>query len=362
MHVAALVPDGTLLVGPLNGYHHETYAFVLPAEDGSGLQTWWKCRYPREGLLRFDPRPFASEDALLGALQGRVTRIPVLAEYKGVPIYSFIEGRTLGEVSPIGTPLSGRHLGQLGGLFRELVSIDADEIGVVVGPRAVGRPTGREDDSADFLTRLIGFTEHHVYRRHVQRYGSLFSELGVHGGGLDRLRSEAARLKPRPFALVQGDLHRENFIVDAQGDLWTIDWELAMIGDPLYDLATHLHLMRYQAKEADRVAGIWWRAVGDLRPECVKGWETDLEVLLAYKRAQSVYTDVIRAALALNQPGPGREPNLRRLPLVAWRVQQALVAARRPLGLEAVPTLRQVMSVYVRWFRTHAPAVTASAP
>ena len=105
-----------------------------------------------------------------------------------------------------------------------------------------------------------------------------------------------------------------------------------MIGDPLYDLATHLHLMRYSRKEAERVSGLWRRAVESRRPECVKGWEADLDVLRDYKRAQSVYTDVIRAALALGRRHP--ELDLDQLQKVAGRVRQALAAARRPLGLQ----------------------------
>ncbi|WP_406496138.1 aminoglycoside phosphotransferase family protein [Streptomyces sp. NBC_00846] len=359
---AALVPDESLLVGPLNGYHHETYAFPLPADDGSGAQTWWKCRYPRAGLLRFDLRRFASEEALLGALQGRVTRIPVLVERRGISLYSFIEGRTLGEVCPLGTPLSRRHLNQLGGLFRELTSVDVDETGFAGSAGAGGLSAGREDDPAAFLTRLIGFTEYHVYRRHLPRYGSLFAELGVHGAALDRLRREAARLTPRPFTLVHGDLHRENFIVDADGDLWTIDWELAMVGDPLYDLATHLHLMGYPQKESERVTGLWCEAVESARPGASAGWERDLPVLLKYKQVQSVYTDVIRTALAPGQgQGQGRGPGPRLPARAPGRIREVLAAAAIPLELARVPTSRQVRTAYENWFMSQAPTTTSPA-
>ncbi|MER5614724.1 phosphotransferase [Streptomyces sp. NPDC002215] len=353
---AALVPDESLLVGPLNGYHHETYAFPLPADGGSGAQTWWKCRYPRAGLLRFDLRWFTSEQALLAALQGRVTRIPVVAERAGVPLYSFIEGRTLGETCPPGTPLTERHLGQLGVLFGELVSIGADGIGI---DGTGGVPEG---DSAAFLSRLIGFTEHHVRRRHLSRYGALFAELGVPGGGLDRLRGEARGLTPRPFTLVHGDLHRENLVVDARGDLWTIDWELAMVGDPLYDLATHLHLMRYPRREGERVAAVWRDAAEDVRSGSSEGWERDLPVLLKYKRVQSVYTDVIRAALALGPGGPGTEKGAeRRLPArESGRIREVLAAAAVPLGMVRVPTSRQIRTAYENWFESDPHIAAAS--
>ncbi|WUW22689.1 aminoglycoside phosphotransferase family protein [Streptomyces sp. NBC_01463] len=357
---AALVSDERLLVGPLKGYHHETYAFPLPDADGSGRQTWWKCRDPRAGLFWFDLRAFASEKELVRALQGSITRIPVVIEREGVSLYTFVEGRTLGEACPPGQPLSGRHAGQLGALFGELVSVRPESVVASAGRAAGLRPAGRQNDSAAFLARLIDFTDAHIYQRHLPRYHPLFRDLGIPGGALDGLRAAAGDLVSRPFALLHGDLHRENFIVDARDDLWTIDWELAMIGDPLYDLATHLHLMHYPPGQRARITGIWRRAVENARPGSSDGWETDLPVLLAYKQAQSVYTDVIRAALALG--GLTEEQRRRQLPRAARRIERALGAARRTLGLTCELSADEVAAVYVRWFGDRPPAVTASAP
>ncbi|CAM5643364.1 hypothetical protein SGRIM128S_09667 [Streptomyces griseomycini] len=64
------------------------------------------------------------------------------------------------------------------------------------------------------------------------------------------------------------------FIVDPQGGLWVIDWELAMIGDPLYDLATHLHLMRLR-RGADSDGG--GAPVGAARPGAPTVREADLK-------------------------------------------------------------------------------------
>jgi hypothetical protein len=127
-----------------------------------------------------------------------------------------------------------------------------------------------------------------------------------------------------------------------------------MIGDPLYDLATHLHLMRYTRQEAKRMVELWRRAVEKARKGSSYGLEEDLPVLLAYKRAQSVYTDVIRAALLLatgTDAEPGAEPNWR-LYRAAWRVQGVLAAAQETFGAGPEPSVRQVMGAYRSWFRT----------
>lgn len=348
---AALSRNDQLVEGPLKGYHHEAYAFPLPAENPLVKSfARGKLRSPREGLLWFDRRSFASEDRLLVALDGRITRIPECLEIaESVWLQGFIEGRTLGSRALSGArPLSDRHVRQLSQLFQELVSIKADEL-LDIGQVCGHDYRSRDGDSTAFLLGLIRFTEEQVYRGNADRFGQLFEELGVHGHALDGLKSETASLAERPFSLIHGDLHRENFIVDSAGDLWTIDWELAMIGDPLYDLATHLHLMHYSRREEERIIQVWRSAVESVRPGSSEGWPQDLPVLLSFKRAQSVYTDVIRTAVAL---GPGPKPNWQLLPRASRRVQLALKAAAEPLSLSEVPTLRQVMAAYLRWFRT----------
>ncbi|MFC4608241.1 phosphotransferase family protein [Streptomyces maoxianensis] len=344
---AAELSSDDRITGPLKGYHHEAYAITLPAELGARFARG-KLREPRPGLLWYDRRCFDSEDHLLMELQGRIKRIPEYVEVGDVILQGFIEGRTLGSGPLRGRTLSPRHTGQLGQLFRELVAIKTDEL------EMVERRCKREDrppdgDATGFLHRLIHFTEDQFCGDHVKQYGTLFDELGVYTAKLDGLKRRSETLTDRPFTLIHGDLHWHNFIVDSAGDLWTIDWELAMIGDPLYELATHLHLMRYPEREEVRIAELWQAEVESVLPGSSLNWDRDLPVLLAYKRAQSVFTDVIRTALAL---GPGPEPNWRILPRAAWKLQRVLAAAQEPLALAGVPTLRQVMSAYTSWFRS----------
>lgn len=345
--------DAREVEGPLKGYHHEAYAFPLPPENP--LSARWargKLRAPRPGVLWFDRRCFDSEDRLLIALQGRIARIPETVEVvPDVFLQGFVEGRSLGAGPLPGRTLSSRHESQLAQLFQEVVAIRTDELDRLVRTCAPGGHPAADGDSAAFLNRLIDFTAEDVHDRHVRRYGALFKALGVRRSALDALRGPAGRLTCRPYTLVHGDLHRSNFIAAEDGDLWTIDWELAMIGDPLYELATHLHLMRYTQRDADRIGALWAQAVEAARPGAARAWRQDLPHLLAYKRTQSVFTDVIRAAEAL---GPRDDPNWRLLPRAAWRVWRALAAAAGPLKPESVPTLAQVVSAYTNWLR--APA------
>ncbi|MEV0443032.1 phosphotransferase [Streptomyces spectabilis] len=345
------------LEGPLRGYHHETYVFPLP--DGSGVTWRWKCREPRPGLLWFDRRCFRSEEELLVGLAGRVTRIPEVIQKDEFRLQRFIEGRTLGSCAHPedggaaefdagpgagrGADIPAGVIDQIVGLFGELAGVGPDD--VVAERRCVTADRPRDGDTNGFIERLVLLTEEHVYLKNEDRFGPLFKEFGIGRDSFAVLRERVAGLTRRPFCLLHGDLHRENFVLDRCGQLWTIDWELAMVGDPLYDLATHLHLMRYAPAQEREVVRRWCAAVSEARPGSCAGWHRDLPRLLAYKRAQSVFTDVIRAALML-EAEPAAEGALER---AAGRAHTALGAARHALDLGPTPSYADTMDALKRW-------------
>ncbi|CAL9502534.1 hypothetical protein SUDANB15_03448 [Streptomyces sp. enrichment culture] len=340
--------DAGAVVGPLTGYHHETYVFPLPDATASGEQVRWKCREPRRDLLWFDRRCFVSEEQLLRALRGRVTGIPEVFRAGSADLQRFIEGATLGTLYEAGAAVPEPLADRVTELFHQMALIGTGDVRARRRCKPDDRPS--DGDTWGFVERLVHFTEHRVYRQNSRRFESLFGSLGVDGVSFERLRGRLRHLTPRPFCLLHADLHRENFIVDPQGGLWVIDWELAMIGDPLYDLATHLHLMRYPERQETDVIERWRSAVGAARPGACDGWEADLPKLLDYKRAQSVFTDVIRECLSLETaPEDGDDT----YDQAARRLHGVFAAAVEPLGLEGVPAVQDIFSALVRWHREH---------
>lgn len=266
-----------------------------------------------------------------------------------VDLQRFIEGCTLGELHGSGAPIPASVVAQIFDLVHQMASV---EMGAISAERkCVADDRSQEGDTQSFLERLIHFTENRVFHENAKQFERLFRQLGVDGDAFGRLRDRTAGLTQRPFCLLHADLHRENFIVDAQGRLWTIDWELAMIGDPLYDLATHLHLMRYPKRQEGAVVRGWLRTVEDARPGASTGWAADLPKLLEYKRAQSVFTDVIRESLSLDTPLERDARHAYRR--AANKVREVLVAAAAPLGLDTVPSTQEISSALASWYREH---------
>ncbi|WP_241562393.1 aminoglycoside phosphotransferase family protein [Streptomyces hoynatensis] len=321
-----------------------------------------KAPRPRPGVHRFDPRCFDNEEDVLSrlALLGMARIAPVyrLGGPDAIQVHGYIEGEPLSALRPPGTALSGHELAQLVELFGRLAAVPPAAFAPVHRCPVVLRP----HTTGEFLHGLVRFTRRRVYAVHRRTTGELFAALGVRPEVLAAdgpLARAADRLTERPFALLHGDLHRDNLIVaEADGLLWTIDWELALIGDPLYDLATHLHLMRYPAAQENELLTRWARIVEANLPGAAAGLVRDLPHYLAYKRVQSVFTDVIRQALVVRATQPAELDE--QLPRTAEMVSSALRRAARVLGLSRVPSHRSVEDAYAAWYRD--PAVPARPP
>ncbi|WP_055526761.1 aminoglycoside phosphotransferase family protein [Streptomyces graminilatus] len=339
--------DSGVVKGPLKGYHHETYVLCPP-----GGTRMVKVREPRARILWFDRRCFRSEEQLLRALHGHISRIPDILDVEGMELQGFIEGRTVGRRLPWDRRVPDTVFDQIVELFREMALITPDTLSRLKVERRCGDTDRADEGDCDgFLERLIAFSEERIFEENRARYGGLFDELGVTGESFALLRKRVSGLKQRPFCLLHADLHRENLIVDAGGRLWTIDWELAMLGDPLYDLATHLHLMRYPADQERRMTRAWCEVVERVRPGGSRGWQDDLPLILDFKKAQSVFTDVIRGAQSL-LVRDGTAFNWAGLPLAALKLRKVLENAAEPLGLRGVPGHSQITGALVSWHRT----------
>lgn len=373
--VGALGAD--LVEGPLKGYHHQTYAVRL--DPGSPLAkdfTWLKLREPREGVFWYDMRWFPSEEALLPLLRehhGRslphIPRVGVQQGPDGQPMsfLGFIEGVTLDRAPGGRGAVHERFLRQIEQLFRSLADADADALVGHGSPQVPGcadcdlAAWPEQGGCTDFLRRLTHFTLTHVCGQAPPDLVGILTALDVPPDLLAEFGARRPELTDRPRTLLHGDLHRKNFVVDRAGVLWTIDWELALVGDPLYDLATHLHLMDYPREQEPDVLRRWERAVGT---DAAAGCRDDLPHYRAYKRVQSLCTDVFRAAVRLKESaeGPGTPLGRARLRTAATLMAQALEAAGPDLGQEKTMPRPAVELVLQGWWERHRAQQQEHAP
>lgn len=155
-------------------------------------------------------------------------------------------------------------------------------------------------------------------------------ERGLPNGDVLRWALGRYEVTERTPVLLHGDLNPWNLVrAGRRGGLTIIDWEMGMIGDPLYDLVRHLHLTPTRSELRMRMFDRWSRK---LPAACVVGWERDWRVYRWIEQIRSAYVDLDRmtTGAALDTP------NVRR---AVDAYEMTLSAATGSLGLRrrAVP-------------------------
>jgi aminoglycoside phosphotransferase (APT) family kinase protein len=342
------------------GYHHRNYLQRLSAPDAaalglpSGSSVLLRARrsgtpelvqrtWPQEGVTL--SRLAAARDRLGGGWGVDVPQV-VEQDNSGAVVLLYVEGRTLDQLSQAGQPVPPAYLGQIAGFFAQLARLTRSDV------PALPADWPDDGDSTGFLRDRVSWAADHLSAANQAVHGGLLAELGVPRHAMDDFGSRLPELRPRPFALLHTDVHRRNIVVqpvarptgEPDDRLRFIDWEHAMFGDPLHDLATHLCRMRYPAWQQRQLITLWREAVARVSPGHAHGLDRDLPVYLAYERAQSVYPDVIRAVTSL-----GAVPEPATVHQAVLRVEAALRAAAEPLRLSQIPDRDVLGKVLCAW-------------
>ncbi|MGV9985921.1 phosphotransferase family protein [Streptomyces olivaceus] len=327
----------------LQGHHNTNYVrragLLLALLLGAAPFTRFKYRVPLE-TLEVVPRIWPREADVLGVVCRHLPEVPpCLADVGAGSVHRYRAGRVLSDGGP------DRGVGDE--LMRSFASFFVRTARIPVAELPARPEDWPEDgDSQGFLEWLVRFTREVVYRPNRDGFGALFEAVGVPQDAMDRFAARHRCRTSRPFRLLHTDVHRANVVVRGKR-LAVIDWELAILGDPLHDLATHLVRMAYGKEEQGRMTELWAEAMEDAGlGDLAAGLHEDLPVYLAFEHAQSVYPDVMRAALDLPEDaGPDH------FHAAADRIERATRRAREPLRLVDLPAREQVVDALRVWHR-----------
>lgn len=137
------------------------------------------------------------------------------------------------------------------------------------------------------------------------------------------------RVSERRPALLHGDLNPWNLVRrDDALALTIIDWEMAVVGDPLYDLVRHMHLTPTRPEIRDRMFRRWERR---LDAEYTTDWRRDWRVYRWIEIVRSAYVDLDRLVTGASLDAP----NVRR---AVDSYAMTLAAATGSLGMPARST------------------------
>ncbi|WP_143662591.1 aminoglycoside phosphotransferase family protein [Streptomyces sp. CB03238] len=227
------------------------------------------------------------EADILAAIAPHVPSAPRLVHAGADPafqIHEFVEGRRVDDLYPDGKPLPEPVLDDIENLFAHLLRVPPHAL----PPLPADWPP--DGDTPAFAARLLDLVRT-IRHRGEPAVTGLYDTLGVPADPCAILESRAATLTSRPFCLLHADIHRSNMILTAHNRVVFLDWELALCGDPVYDLADHLHKMSYTPPDRAAVTEAWHRAAP---PECRARWLEDLAYYLAYEAVKSAVVDTVR--------------------------------------------------------------------
>lgn len=265
--------------------------------------------------LRLWPEP-----DVLRTIEGHVDNTPRLLHVSQDPAYQvheFISGTVLNEIAPRGVPIPDRVLTDTASLFATLAGMPTKDL------PDLPESWPADSDTRGFAKRL-NVDSQRVFKANLSIYRRLYEQLGVPADPFAPVQILWERMTPRRFALVHADVHRKNIIIQDDRSFF-LDWELALYGDPVYDLAAHLHKTAYFPHESNVLIERWHEA---LPSDCTEGYVPDLNAYLTHEQIKSVLVDTVRYAQAF-AGGPAPHP----LETLVTKLTEMLGIARLHWGI-----------------------------
>ncbi len=88
------------------------------------------------------------------------------------------------------------------------------------------------------------------YERYARLFPQRLAVLGIPPVDVWWQTPDSGRGRP---VLLHGDLHPENLLL-VGSDVWILDWEIALVGDPIWEAATAVHRTRWPDEAAEQQA------------------------------------------------------------------------------------------------------------
>ncbi|MEU4841926.1 phosphotransferase [Nocardia testacea] len=253
-------------------------------------------RIPVAGADVMDLRQWP-EALVLRAIEASAVPAPRLRWESRSPnyqIHDYIEGDLLDRIAPRGVAVPAHVPTDVAAFFGSLGQVPSDRLPITADEN--------RGDPVSFARRLSDVSQR-VYRESREPFGRLYRDLQVPADPFADIVDSWSTLRIRPFRLLHSDVHRKNMII-RDGRVVFIDWELALFGDPVYDLASHLHKMGYFPDEREALLAAWATA----EPSAAVGeWATDLRTYMNHERVKSVVVDAVRYAKVLADGDRGFE-------------------------------------------------------
>lgn len=228
-------------VSPVSGVYHDNY---LISRDSAS----YVIRVGRElDQPDVEPRMYAEASVLtvLGPFDVAAPRLIHDSAEHQFMIISYLPGQRIVDLYPAGILVPDSLIEFIRTSMSELYRVNREALGAVLAES----PWPQAADNEEFLPCLLSWLTG-VYESSSPAEKDCMRAIGLPADPFDA-RNFPLAATGRTFRLCHGDLQREN-ILAAPGNRYSVlDWEMAVWGDPVWDVASHMHRAAYPSGQAE---------------------------------------------------------------------------------------------------------------
>lgn len=224
---------------PLKGPNNNNYVVNIG-------ESWFKIRIPVPNRLEMDIYRLP-EYRVQKFLHNENLHVPNVFHFSESPRYQvqeYLPVPVVDNLYPRGTRLPKHFVEDVVEFLARLYSLSTDWL------RPYFHNWPLDGDTSGFLNRITKSTVE-IYDRYSSKYHELYHQLGIPNDIGSILRQINKPLAPRSFVLCHCDIHRKNCLLVGNAT-WFIDWEMALFGDPAFDIGVHLSKVEYLPDEEER--------------------------------------------------------------------------------------------------------------
>lgn len=224
---------------PLKGPNNHNYIVNIG-------ESWFKIRIPIPNRLEMEEHRLP-EYRVQKFLYNQHLNVPNVFHFSESPPYQvqeYLPVPVVDNLYPSGSRLPKHYIGDVVEFLSKLYSLSTDWL----LPYFNNWPL--DGDTSGFLDRITKSTVE-IYDRYFPKYHELYRQLGIPNDIVSLLYQINKPLTSRPFVLCHCDIYRKNCLL-VDKTTWFIDWEMALFGDPGFDIGTHLSKIEYLPDEEDR--------------------------------------------------------------------------------------------------------------
>lgn len=259
--------------------------FVVVLRDGRRVVL----RAPKMSVVDFDLRVIPEAIVLATLRDSGFAEVPRLlaASEQGWLLIEHVGDSVLDDLSKPSSSVEAFEVEQLGSLLAKLHEQAhglADIFSTWLAEKALARSSTYRQN-AEFLGR--------VWQRHWQQAGELAAALELPDPSTLMAQLDGDVTHLRRDGLLHGDVHRKNIrTARTIGSIWLIDWEMAQVGDPIYDMAVAIWKLKLPQPQQERLLETW--ATG-LTMASTTGWEQDLPLYFDQEVLKTACIHLLRA-------------------------------------------------------------------